>query len=470
MSSDAAAAWRVRSAMSGLVWPALPTWHAAQKLALLVQFDQQEWRSPPEIAREQFRQLERLVSHAAMTVPYYRERLTPFAERPLDAAAWSDIPILTRAALQSAGAIMQSEKPPVEHGPPFDISTSGSTGRVVKVRGNALTTLVYQACCLRDHLWHRRGFAEKLLAIRYSSDTDHDPVGQRVATWGPTTDDVVATGESVRLSILIDIPTLARRLIEENPGYLIAHASVIEGLARHCIAHGLAVPALREVRSLGESIGDDLRGLCRQAWNVPLVDVYSCQEAGYLAIQCPEHEHLHVQSENVYLEVVDAAGQPCAPGQIGRVLITSLNNFATPLIRYEIGDYAEVGAPCPCGRGLPVLNRVMGRYRNLLTYPDGTTRWPLMGNRGRLREVAPIDALQLVQTASDALEARVVMPRPISDTEVARLTTLIQDNQGYPFRITVRQVDSIRNPANGKIEQFISLLPAASAPVSGTTR
>ena len=39
------------------------------------------------------------------------------------------------------------------------------------------------------------------------------------------------------------------------------------------------------------------------------------------------------------------------------MVITDLHNFATPLIRYELGDYAEVGTPCPTGRGLPVLNR-----------------------------------------------------------------------------------------------------------------
>ena len=89
--------------------------------------------------------------------------------------------------------------------------------------------------------------------------------------------------------------------------------------------------------------------------------MYTCQEAGYLALQCPDYPHFHVQSENVLLEVVDDVGQPCGPGEVGRVLITSLNNFATPLIRYELGDYAEVGAPCPCGRGLPVLKRIMGR-------------------------------------------------------------------------------------------------------------
>jgi phenylacetate-CoA ligase len=52
-------------------------------------------------------------------------------------------------------------------------------------------------------------------------------------------------------------------------------------------------------------------------------------------------------------------------------VVTPLHNFAMPLIRYAIGDYAEAGPPCACGRGLPVLARILGRARNLLTLPHG---------------------------------------------------------------------------------------------------
>jgi phenylacetate-CoA ligase len=113
--------------------------------------------------------------------------------------------------------------------------------------------------------------------------------------------------------------------------------------------------------SVGEPVTAALRDIVRQAWDVPLKDSYSCEEAGYLAMQCPEQEVLHVQSENLLLEVVGNDGRPCVPGEAGRVLVTSLHNFATPLIRYELGDLAEVGAPCACGRGLPVIARVLGR-------------------------------------------------------------------------------------------------------------
>jgi phenylacetate-CoA ligase len=115
------------------------------------------------------------------------------------------------------------------------------------------------------------------------------------------------------------------------------------------------------VQSLGGGLSAEARNACREAWGVPLAHIYRAEEVGPLALQCPEHEHFHVQSEQALVEVLDAQGMACAPGETGRVVATPLNNFAMPLIRYEVGETAEVGAPCACGRGLPVLTRIMDR-------------------------------------------------------------------------------------------------------------
>jgi phenylacetate-CoA ligase len=145
----------------------------------------------------------------------------------------------------------------------------------------------------------------------------------------------------------------------------------LRALVRRAIEKDWRPRRLREARTFAEALPEDLRALCRAAWNVKLCDVYSAEEAGYIALQCPDHEHYHVQSENLIVEVIDERGEPCRAGEMGRVVVTTLTSFAMPLIRYEIGDYAVAGAPCPCGRGLPVIERVLGGTRNLLRLPDG---------------------------------------------------------------------------------------------------
>ncbi len=449
---------RYHSVLPGLAWPAIPSPFVANKLALLFQIEQNQWRTPQEIEERQFEQIRTLLGFAAETVPHYRKTLGhAFSARESTPDSWRDIPLLTRKDLHESGDELRSANPPSEHGKTFSVRTSGSTGMMVEVLGTDLTNLFWQVFCLRDHLWHRRDLGEALCSIRYQRDpAQKGPAGMRAKGWGPATDDVVTTGPSFNYDILLGVEHLAGQLKTNCPGYLLSHPSMISGLAQYCIEHGIQLECLREVRTMGESRDDSLRALCRKAWNVQLVDMYSCQEAGYLALQCPDHPHYHVQSENVLLEVIDDRGRPCAPGEVGRVLVTCLNNFATPLIRYEIGDYAEVGEPCPCGRGLPVLKRIMGRYRNLLTLPDGSRRWPRLGYESRLQDIAPIELMQMIQRSVDEIDVRLVMPRPLSVGERESLTSFIHEKLGHPFRLRFDYVDDIRNPANGKIEQFIS--------------
>jgi phenylacetate-CoA ligase len=174
----------------------------------------------------------------------------------------------------------------------------------------------------------------------------------------------------------------------ENPEYLITVTSNARALARYCGEHGMRPRNLRQVRTYGETLHADIRAICKAAWDVPVIDIYSCAEGGYLALQCPDHEHYHVQAEGVWLEVLDEKGRPCASGEIGRVVITPLHNFAMPLVRYDIGDYARVGPPCVCGRGLPVITEVMGKTRHMLRLPDGNVRFPRFGE-ARFHEIAP---------------------------------------------------------------------------------
>lgn len=131
-------------------------------------------------------------------------------------------------------------------------------------------------------------------------------------------------------------------------------------------------------------------------------------EVGYIALQCPEAETYHLQLENLFVEVLNDAGRPCRQGEIGRIVLATLHNFASPLIRYEIQDYVEMGEPCSCGRGLPVVRRVLGRRRNMAMRPDGGLFWPSFPARA-WADIADIRQIQLVQKTKEQIDVRYVM-------------------------------------------------------------
>jgi phenylacetate-CoA ligase len=198
--------------------------------------------------------------------------------------------------------------------------------------------------------------------------------------------------------------------------------------------------------------------------------MYSSQEVGYIALQCPDSDRYHVQAENVLVEILDDAGQPCPTGQIGRVVVTALHNFALPLLRYDIGDFAEPAPRCVCGRGLPALERIVGRQRNMLRLPSGERRWPSieLANTSAVTDFPPIHQFQLIQRSLKSLELLLVALRPLTPAEEEKLRGWVLAAAGYPFEVAIRYVDSIPRGAQGKFEDFRSELePAAGSEAHG---
>jgi phenylacetate-CoA ligase len=246
------------------------------------------------------------------------------------------------------------------------------------------------------------------------------------------------------------VQRLRAKYIQTNP-------SNLNLFLHHCREHRIAIPTVHSVWTLSEVVDPALRRLCREVLDVPIIDNYSSSETGYIALQCPAHEHLHVQSETMLVEVIDAGGQPCGPGETGRVLITPLHNFATPLLRYEIGDEAEVGAPCPCGRGLPVLTRIVGRVMDHLTLPDGRKRRTDF-RQYEFSSIRAIREYQVVQRARDRIEFRMVVSRPLTEAEEQEVRGLALLEFGTEFAIDLTYHASLPRTAAGKLRPFLSEL------------
>ena len=207
--------------------------------------------------------------------------------------------------------------------------------------------------------------------------------------------------------------------------------------------------SLKRITTIGELVDDELRMLVAEHLRAPLHDIYTSEEAGVMALQCPHSDCYHVQSESVIVEIVDEDNRPCAPGEMGRVLVTPLMNYATPLLRYDIGDFAQVGASCGCGRGLPVLNRILGRRRNMLTLADGRKFWPSFGAR-LMQKILPITEHQFRQTEPNVVEVWLITETPISPVQERELISIVSTRLPAGMEIRIRRVSSISRPLSGK--------------------
>lgn len=447
------------SLIQGARWPALPSPYAMNVLALLFQFEQSQWLAPDELRARQFGQLGLLLTHAAEQVPHYRESLRAAGYRPgmvVDEALWTRLPILTRRDLQKNPAALRAASYPPAHGAAKEHRSSGSTGIPISVHKTELCDLLWEAVTLRDHAWHRRDLRGSLASIRARHrDTDEARDGLVSEIWNQGVNAVYRTGPGLLFSATRPLSEQIEWLKRRQPDYVQANPTFLRELLRAVERAGMRFERLRGVITYSELVPPGLREETLRVLGVPLRDLYTCREIGYIALECPDHPHYHVQSELVLVEILDAEGRACAPGEVGRVVVTPLHNFATPLIRYELGDHAEAGPPCPCGRGLPVLSRILGRSRNMFRLPGGDGKWLELLALER-RQDLPIVQYQLAQTGFGEIEARIVAARPFTAEEEAELRGIVTGPvgaSGCTVRIAYR--DAIPRLPSGKYEDFV---------------
>lgn len=411
-------------------------------------------RDAQSLAAWQSSRWESLHRHHAQNSSWYRDRFTASGIEQTDSLPIQQLSRLrpfSRLDLQRQGvnAFVDS---PAAHGAIGVTQTSGSTGEPVKVARTALCQQFWSAYGLREHIWWARNFSTSLFVIRANLNPQF--IAQQ--DWGPPATFLAPTGAGYAASMSLSTNEMALLIKELKPGYLLAYPSVLADLINQYRDWGAAPQGLLQVRTMGETLTPALRRRVAAEWKVGVTDTYSSQEVGVIAMQCPSGSY-HTMAENLLVEVLRKDGSPCAAGETGDVVVTDLHNYATPMIRYAIGDVAEVGGPCGCGRQLPTLSRIGGRVRNLITYPDGSKRWPRVGFT-RFTEIAPIKQYQVVQHAVDRLEVRLVCtPLSPHQEEALRSVILTALECSFPLHFTYWPA-GIPKPGNGKHEEVVSLL------------
>ena len=253
-----------------------------------------------------------------------------------------------------------------------------------------------------------------------------------------------------------------------RPTHLVGFPSVVGRLARAALAGELEISPVR-VSTNSEPLTYEDRQVIRDAWNVPIHNLWGSTEIGVQAVGCARAEGLHVCEDEVVLERVDEAGTPVAPDEpAARVLATGLANLTFPFIRYDLGDEVTyLSGQCPCGSRFVRLANVAGRRDDDFYYPGCTVP------AGVFRHVLGVDPrlseYQVRQTANGAEILAVGSP----DTAglAASLTAALR-SLGLPDpQVQIRAVDRIqRNAATGKLRRFIALTDSSKRPVSQADR
>ncbi|HXP73238.1 MAG TPA: AMP-binding protein [Stellaceae bacterium] len=434
------------------------------------QLEGSQWWSPELLQRYQFALLERLLAHAHETVPFYRTRLAALGYRAgqsITPEFWRQLPILKRSDVQDQGDALKSTSVPAEHGDAFKVNTSGSTATPLSVWRTDLHALILQAIVLRRVIWQGCDFRLKFGTVMWDrEDASFAPAGGHHPNWGSPAALAYQTGPAVVIDNRSSTAEIADWLLREQPDYLRIVPTLLKDLRFHCRDQGLATPHnLKAIMCGSEVVSPDLRELVRRTFRLELFGSYGAREIGTIALQCPDHPHYHVQAEATLLEVLDESGNPCAPGETGTVILTSLHGYASPLIRYEIGDRAVVGSPCPCGRPHPVLQQVVGRTRDRVVLPSGKRRYCYFGSLA-FWEFRDLRQFQVIQRSFFDLEVRLVARHRLTPDVEAEVARRIKIVTGEHFSVRFTYHDSIPLPPGGKFQDLVCEVDPADAPES----
>jgi phenylacetate-CoA ligase len=454
--------FRLRT-ISGNTWPPLPGAEGSAAWAAYLELERTQWLDPAEIERGQLAQARTLLAHCMANVPHYHRLLTAAGIVPQNIGTMADfrrIPILQRRIYQERYADFRAHSLPPGTVPTGATRTAGSSGVPVEVLQTNRVDLWWRAFYLRDLRWcgiDPTGTLASIRQIPAKSDAERERLlnGVSLPSWGGPLDVLIESGPSHGMEIHQDQRRQLEWLRRVAPDYLLSFSSNLEFLASLLRDEGQRLPGLRAIQSIAHTLTDDARARIEAAFGVPVKNTYSCNEAGYLASPCPDEHGLHVHAENVLLEVLDEHGEPCRPGQTGRVVLTTLHNFLTPLVRYEIMDEATLGPErCPCGRGLALLSGVSGRRRPFFRLPDG--RWKLPSDLPvGIRDVGGCRQFQVVQRATDHVIVSLVPDRTWTEQHAGRIRQLVQGFFQSPIRVDVQVKDQLELPPGGKLRDLV---------------
>jgi phenylacetate-CoA ligase len=445
-----------------------PLWdsviHRRPTLGYLRRLEQSQWWSPDELARFQGGELRRLLCHAHANVPFYRER---FDEAGIDpshitsAADLQSIPLLTRDDAQESTPRRKSLVPPFAS---VTKNTSGSTGQPLSFEYEADSEAWRQAVRMRGYGW--AGYREGNRTLHLWSD----PPRRRRRRWRTDLKHRVwvATDRGLRRDIYMDStvrsPGLWQRTVEvirqKRPHAIVCYSQAGVELARHVVASDSRDWETIPVLCGAEPLLPGDRAILQQAFGPAVFETYGNREVMLMATECEEHDGLHLQAENLVVEVVVRSGdtgeaRPAAPGEVGEVVVTDLHNLAMPFVRYVTGDLATAadGSPCRCGRGLPRIASVEGRTSDFLE--DGAGREVSgIALMTLFVDLAPaVRQFQVVQRADRSLTVRVVPTPKFDDSARARIHSHCEHYlPGVP--VTIDVVEAI-DPGPGGKRRFV---------------
>ncbi len=426
-----------------------PLWdmkEGSDRLRTLRKLMATQWLPESELYRRQWQRVREILVYAYVHSDYYRalfdtQRIRPEAITPEN---FAQIPLLTKKLIQDQGDRLLSRE--YRKDVLIHAKTGGSTGKSLHVYSDRHWQIVRTADALRSNRWAGWDIGMKVAAI-WGNPVVPDDWRSRLRN--------ALRDRTIYLDTMNLSPATMTAFVEqwhrEKPDIIFGHSHSIFILARFLRDRKITGLHPKGIVVTSMMLIPQERATIEAVFHCKVTDRYGCEEVGLIASECERHHGMHLDIEHLYIEFLDDEGQPAVDGQDGQIVVTDLFNHGMPMIRYRVED---VGVPtsrkCPCGRGLPMMERVTGRTADFLVRPDGSLVAGVSLVERTLTAIRGIEQMQLVQEKPELLRVNLVVRNGYDSDGESALRREFHQVFGPGMALELCYLDGIPQERSGK--------------------
>ena len=415
--------------------------------------DESQWWPRQQLEAFRDAKLRRLIAHCYEHVPYYRRLMDAGGLQSSDIQSAADLrklPVLTKDSIRAHWHELRAENIPDKA--TFIAETGGTTGEPMRIAKVLYSEAWANMCYERGLSWG--GVAPGMKHIELWGGA----MGCAKQTWRQQCASLLA-GRRRLLAYDLgqdNVHTYIDVIRRSQSPFIVGYASSMYLLARMLLERREQLH-VQAVFTTAECLLPSWAATIRQAMHCKVYAYYGCGECNSMGYQCQQGDAYHIPEEHVVLEVEPEVGHTDLL-ETGQVLITDLDNYAMPLVRYQNGDYMTLGdTDCVCGRSLRLIAKLEGRTHEFLLNASrglisGGICDSILGNIGSIRE------FQVRQDGLEHIRVLVVPCRKLTEEENGYIRKSFRHYLGETMDVEIQIVDSIPRTKAQKLQTAVNEL------------
>ena len=419
--------------------------------------DKSQWFSKNQLEDYQLIRLREIINHAYNNVDYYRNIFNKINLKPADFKSLDDlkkIPLLNKSILRKHFESLVARNADKYH--PKLYSTSGSTGEPVRFYLDKPSNVLEFCYYFRYWKWAGYKIGDRFVELANDFFVNHEEFSENLYHYNKLTHSLKINTNLLSVDTASDFAGSIRKY---KPDFLFGVSSGIYCLALLLEKRGINDIKFKAVFSHADMMLDCQRKLIEKVFKCSVFDSYGHMERTVSICQCEKGKY-HLNPEYGIMELLDTAPSPDGTGLIGKIVGTSLHNFAMPFLRYEIGDYIEIPFKqeiCECGRQMPIIKKIHGRQDDAVITSSGKIITELFT---LYDDIQGVDLGQVIQESKSRIHLKIAKNESFTDKSEQEIMTLLRKIIGNDMEVTKEFVtfESLKKQYPRKFKVVVSRL------------